>query len=593
MWLIFGGPAFITLYFNSQMRDPFNSPKFMMLLLLGFWLAGHLLSTVYQIRQNQSIKRFSQFLLMFILIFLLATIASSDKYTAFIGVFQRRNGFLTYLCFAILSLSAAYFVSFNHLKRLFNIILLISLTLIIYGFLQSNGRDFVNWNNPYNALISTVGNPNFAAAVMAILATISFCLAFLKEIGRFKQLLFLLIAISFIYLIYQSNSRQGLLAFGVGAAFFLVNFSFLKHRVLGYLVLSAASIISIFSILGMLQRGPLADILYKPSVSVRGYYWRAAIEMAKDQPIFGVGIDKYGSFFMEFREVGYPLNYGFSISSSNAHNVPLQLASTGGIFLAIAYLSLNLFILITAISRLKALAGGAKIAYLALFSSWLAFQAQSIISIDNIGIAVWGWLLGGLLVGLGSNFLENNVVKSKISKDVYNLKQIAFSVILIIPAVVYTSYAYSAERNMWKQPQLIQNSQSSKTEFYKLAQQTINNPFTDPVFKLETAFNFYQSNFVEEAKTELDKLVADDPRNITAVSLSADFYESIKDYEKAIQLRLKLSNYDPYGAINYLKLGRLYKMIGDPVNQQRMLNKIESFAPLTEEAKIARVELAS
>jgi O-antigen ligase len=593
LWLIFGGPAFITLYFNSQMRDPFNSPKFMVLLLLGFWLAGHLLSNTYMFSHNKSLKKLSQALLIFIVIFLSATIASIDKYNAFIGVYQRRNGFLTYLCLAILSLSAAFFVRFNHLKRLFNIILLISLTLVLYGFLQSNGRDFVNWNNPYNALISTVGNPNFAAAVMAILATISFCLVFLKEIGRIKQLLFLLISISFIYLIYQSNSRQGLLAFGVGAAFFLVNFSFLKHRVLGYLVLSAASVISIFSILGMLQRGPLADILYKPSVSVRGYYWRAAIEMVKDHPIFGVGVDKYGSFFREFREVGYPLNYGFSISSTNAHNVPLQLASTGGIFLGVAYLGLNLFILVTAISRLKTLVGGAKIAYLALFSGWLAFQAQSIISIDNIGIAVWGWLLGGLLVGLGSTSLENPIVTSKNRKEVYNFKQIVFSVVLIAPAVVYTSYAYSAERNMWKQPQLIQNSQGSNAEFYKLAQQTISNPFTDPIFKLETAFNLYQRNFVEKAKAELDKLVASDPRNIDAVSLSADFYESIKNYEKAIQLRLKLSKYDPYGAINYLKLGRLYKMTGDLVNQQRMLDKIESFAPLTEEAKIARVELAS
>ena len=593
LWLILGGPAFITLYFNSQMRDPFNSPKFMILILLGFWLAGHLLSSKYLILQDQGLKRFSQALLVFIIIFVSATIASIDKYTAFIGVFQRRNGFLTYLCLAILSLSAAVFVRLNHLKRFFNILLLISLTLIVYGFAQSNGRDFVNWNNPYNALISTVGNPNFAAAVMAILATISFCLIFLKEIGRIKQVLFFLISISFIYLIYQSNSRQGLLAFGVGVAFFLVNFSFLKHRVLGYLMLSVTSLFSILSILGMLQRGPLADILYKPSVSVRGYYWRAALEMVRDHPIFGVGIDKYGTFFKEYREVGYPLNYGFSISSTNAHNVPLQLASTGGIFLGVAYLGLNLFILINAISRLKTLEGGAKIAYLALLSGWLAFQAQSIISIDNIGIAVWGWLLGGLLVGLGSNSLDNIVLTRKNRKEVYNFKQIAFSVVFIAPAVVYTSYAYSAERNMWKQPQLIQTSQGSNAEFYKLAQQTISNPFTDPIFKLETAFNLYQSNYVEEAKSELDELVEADPRNIDAVSLSADFYESIKNFEKAIQLRLKLSSYDPYGAINYLKLGRLYKMTGDLVNQQRMLDKIESFAPLTEEAKIARVELAS
>ena len=53
--------------------------------------------------------------------------------------------------------------------------------LIIYGFLQSNGKDFVKWDNPYNSIISTVGNPNFAAAVMAILATISFSAIFIND----------------------------------------------------------------------------------------------------------------------------------------------------------------------------------------------------------------------------------------------------------------------------------------------------------------------------------------------------------------------------------------------------------------------------
>ena len=53
-----------------------------------------------------------------------------------------------------------------------------------------------------------------------------------------------------------------------------------------------------------------------------------------------------------------------------------------------------------------------------------------------------------------------------------------------------------------------------------------------------------------------------------------------------------MAEYDPYGAINYLKLGRLYKITGDYENQVKMLNKILSFAPLTEEAKVARAELS-
>ena len=595
LWIILGGPAFVTLYFNSQMRDPFNSPKFMILLLLGFWLTGHLISSFKLFELNKNLKRYLQVLLLFVLLYFVAVIASPDKYTAFIGIYQRRNGFLMYLCLALLSLSAALFVKFSHLRRLINILLVTSVTLVTYGFLQSNGKDFVNWNNPYNSVISTLGNPNFAAAVMAIFATLLFCFAFVTELGRARQLLFLTTSLSFLYLIYQSNSRQGLLAFGFGLAFFFVYLSFIRTRILGFISLGLALIVSSLAIFGMLQSGPLANLLYKPSVSVRGYYWRAAIEMMRDYPIFGVGIDKYGSFFREYREIGYPLNYGFNITSTNAHNVPLQIASTGGIFLGAAYLVVNLFILVVAIKRVRTLIGSERVVYLAIFSGWLAFQAQSIISIDNIGIAVWGWLLGGLLVGLGSNTTENSNPKmsGKVkAKDIYDFKQITFSVLFTIPVLVYVSFAYSSERDMWKQPQLIQASKGSTAEFYKLAEQTISNPFSDPVFKLETAFNFYQTNYIEEARIELDKLVSADSRNLDALSISADFYEAVKDYEKAIQLRLSMAEYDPYGAINYLKLGRLYKITGDYENQVKMLNKILSFAPLTEEAKVARAELS-
>jgi O-antigen ligase len=595
LWIILGGPAFVTLYFNSQMRDPFNSPKFMILLLLGFWLTGHLISSFKLFELNKNLKSYLQVLLLFVLLYFVAAIASPDKYTAFIGIYQRRNGFLMYLCLALLSLSAALFVKFSHLRRLINILLVTSLALVTYGFLQSNGKDFVNWNNPYNSVISTLGNPNFAAAVMAIFATLLFCFAFVTELGKARQSLFLITSLSFLYLIYQSNSRQGLLAFGFGLAFFFVYLSFIRTRILGFISLGLALIVSSLAIFGMLQSGPLANLLYKPSVSVRGYYWRAAIEMMRDYPIFGVGIDKYGSFFREYREIGYPLNYGFNITSTNAHNVPLQIASTGGIFLGIVYLAVNVFILTVAIKRLRTLIGSERVVYLAILSGWLAFQAQSIISIDNIGIAVWGWLLGGLLVGLGSNTTENS--NSKISgkvkaKNIYDFKQITFSVLFTIPVLVYISFAYSSERDMWKQPQLIQASQGSTAEFYKLAEQTISNPFSDPVFKLETAFNLYQTNYIEEARIELDKLVSADPQNIEFLSISADFYESVKNYEKAIQLRLSIAQNDPYGAINYLKLGRLYKETQNYENQIKMLNKILSFAPLTEEAKVARAELS-
>ena len=146
-------------------------------------------------------------------------------------------------------------------------------------------------------------------------------------------------------LIFRSNARQGLLSYSLGAGLFIVIWLYIKHRRLGILAAITGFLVFVFSVLGMLQVGPLERFLYKPSVTVRGYYWRAGLEMFKQNPLTGVGMDRYGLYFKEFREVGYPLSYGFDITSSNAHNTFIQLFATGGVFLGLSYLVLNAYIL--------------------------------------------------------------------------------------------------------------------------------------------------------------------------------------------------------------------------------------------------------
>jgi hypothetical protein len=39
------------------------------------------------------------------------------------------------------------------------------------------------------------------------------------------------------------------------------------------------------------------------------------------------------------------------------------------------------------------------VAFVSLVSLWIGFQAQSVISINQIGLAIWGWIFGGLIIG--------------------------------------------------------------------------------------------------------------------------------------------------------------------------------------------------
>mgnify|MGYP000748585131 CR=1 FL=1 len=98
-----------------------------------------------------------------------------------LGDTQRRNGFLAYLGLSIIFLYSARTIRFFNVLRIYKVAILIGLVLSCYGLMQINGKDFIKWNNPYNAMISTLGNPNFASATLAILSLLALYGIFLKN----------------------------------------------------------------------------------------------------------------------------------------------------------------------------------------------------------------------------------------------------------------------------------------------------------------------------------------------------------------------------------------------------------------------------
>lgn len=87
-----------------------------------------------------------------------------------------------------------------------------------------------------------------------------------------------------------------MVAYSAGTGVLCIVLLYKKNESLGHIGLFAFVSTGIIAILGMLQVGPLTDLLYKSSVTVRGYYWNAGIQMLKQSPLTGVGVDRYGAF---------------------------------------------------------------------------------------------------------------------------------------------------------------------------------------------------------------------------------------------------------------------------------------------------------
>jgi O-antigen ligase len=597
IWWIFGGCAITTLYLNSKIQDPFNSPKMWIIFLISAWLIGHVIANNQKTFQDFNVKIFTALLGCFVFFGLIAAIKTDVSFTAFFGENQRRNGFLTYLALIVFMLAAAIFVRLEAIKRLNYVAFSTGLVLGIYGLMQISGLDFIKWDNPYNAVISTVGNPNFAAAVMAMMASIVFGPVLNNSFHIYYRVASLILTVMLLITIYLSNARQGLIAFAIGVGVYVIIWIYSIKSKVRHLLLGSSVLVGVFAILGMLQIGPLTSYLYKGSVTVRGYYWRAGIEMFKDQPFFGVGFDRYGAYFKEFREVSYPLMYGFNITSSNAHNVPIQIFSTTGVFTGIAYLAIIGFIVWRGIVGIRSTKGNERLLIASVFSAWLAYQAQSIISIDNIGISIWGWVLGGVVVGVSRHGVEANIEVGKRSKPPansvnFNLKQVFISSAAVAISLGAIVPLYQAEKNMFDTRMRFNPTVAeSNNALYDYATKTLNTKLLEPGYKITSGNYLAVSGFTTEGLAALKEVIESDPRNLDALTSLAEFNQQLGDIEEIIKYRLQIAQYDPFNATNYLQLGRSYKLTGDVAKMNEMRSKILSFAPNTEEAKQAISEL--
>jgi len=594
-WILFGLIA-TTLYFQTTLADPINSPKSWILATVAAWLLGYVISFRRIIFSVKPVKNIMYLVLVFLFFLVLATIFTDFTYVGVFGETQRRNGFISYLSLAIILLATSVFIRITTIKKLFFVTHFIGTVLVIYALMQTTGNDFVKWNNPYNAVIVTLGNPNFAAAVMAIIGVIAFATVFISNFNDLNRIFAAVLSLALLFVIYRSNAKQGLLAYILGVGVFLIIWLWSRSKKLGYSALIVAVFVFILSILGMLQSGPLEKYLYKPSVSIRGYYWRAGIEMLTNHPLLGIGTDRYGAYFKQYREVNYPLSYGFEITSSNAHNTFIQFFATGGVFLGIAYLIFNGYILRRAYFGLRNLVGNQRLMLAGIFSAWTAFHAQSLISIDNVGISIWGWILGGSIIGISVSTgpTVNHQEHYPIRKLNYiNVSRVIISGFTTLITAVLVSILYQGETNAYRATATVNSQDTQALTYYKNMQlKVINMPLVDPTYKVFSAVNLISYGFIDEGIEELKKIHSRDPRNLDALQFLAQVYEAQNKVADAIKCREKIAELDPWNAKNYLALGKYYKQQGDLDKSKVMLDKILSFAGTNPVAGQAKIDLA-
>jgi O-antigen ligase len=381
--------------------DPINVPKF---LVLGIGIA--ILALVLR-NQFNAVSFEAHKVLIILSGFLMALmtvstlVTESNLNTKVFGSPGRQTGLISYLLlatalifFSLLS-NGDFIYSFNKL------IIQLGFGLSIYGIFQYLGVEIFPYGNAYgSSVFGTFGNSNFLSAFLGMAAVAGFLTALNSNYMTGMRILGFLTLIFSILVIFLSNSQQGLLILVAGVGMGLLLIMNTKGK---YLLALFGSLLylggALFACLAFFNQGPLASIVYQSSLGLRREYWYAALQVISNNMFFGVGLDNYGSHYRRSRSVEV-INQNSEIVTDTAHNVFLDLGSGAGLFVLVTYLILILYVFLESY-RVIFVKKSADFGYLVLLSVWIAYLVQSFISINNLGLAIWGWVIPGLLVGYG------------------------------------------------------------------------------------------------------------------------------------------------------------------------------------------------
>jgi len=412
-------------------KDALIVPKVVVLFCGTLFLLPYIRSLVNLNKRYKFIKFLGLILtLMLVQMIISMALSNSPIEQQIFGRTGRGLGIITWGAILILCLLSATSINQVSSKKLLSGLGLSGAFALIYSIFQSYGLDFFPWDSKTNGVIGTLGNPNFVSSFSSMISLpILVYITSAVKAKKTKILVNIFTLIFLIFAIYRAESTQGYLTVILAFTIFFLIYIWYKNKYIFFGSLLSFVLGVLFILIGILNSGPLANYLYKVSVQSRGEFWGSAFSVANAHPLFGVGLDSFGDYFLKFRKAAVVNEY-----TDSAHNYFLDYAAnTGYIFML-----LNVFlILLTLLSFLKLQWKLSRFdGFIAsLFSSYIVFLAQSLISPISIPLILWGFIISGSIIGLAS--IEESPIQTFISKPAIRFNFISLFTLLLGVLVIF------------------------------------------------------------------------------------------------------------------------------------------------------------
>ncbi|HEY3061930.1 MAG TPA: O-antigen ligase family protein [Chloroflexota bacterium] len=404
--------AAVALVFLPNLNEGFELPKQVVLrVLVALAIAttalrmlrsGHDDLTVIQwIRESRLLLGA---VVLLVLAWTVATLASTSPLVSFWGSYQRWTGLQTQLTFIVVFvMGAVVLTSREHVRRLAVVAAAVASLTSAYAIAQRLQLDPLSWRrgvewsgqavSSADRPFSTFGNPDFLAAflVLSIVLTVGALLRPTRRLASNDLAVWAALGLQVVALL-LTGSRAGLLGAGAGLALYGV--VRLRPRLRGSW-LPAAGAIGLLAVLLVATVSP-STIPTDGSTRVRLALWKTAIQLVLERPWLGSGLNTFGSVVLE----RYPAEIWTleppEFVLDRAHNATLDTLVGMGVFGGLAYVAL-VGVLGWHIRQKKHTSSETILVLVAALSAHLVEQQ---FNVEVTAASLLAWLIAGATVGV-------------------------------------------------------------------------------------------------------------------------------------------------------------------------------------------------
>lgn len=308
-------------------------------------------------------------LVVFLISLGISTLLSIDINTSIYGYPSRfHGGILSWISYSILYWAFVSSLEKKEVKSFIYVLLFSGFLVGTYGILQRFGIDDQVWEQDVKTRVfSTLGQPNWLAAWITPLIIISLSLI-IKNFDRNKRrfVIYNFLFTVFVACLLYTRSRSGILSLAaaglVFALFILVKrikFKINSKRVATALIYPAIAAFILALVIGTpwsnsflekpkeasseLSREAEATSDITASEDIRKIVWKGAVDVWRDYPLFGSGVETFAYSYYEKRPIEHNYVSEWDFLYNKAHNEYLNTLSTTGLFGLLSYLILSFF----------------------------------------------------------------------------------------------------------------------------------------------------------------------------------------------------------------------------------------------------------